>query len=131
MAVCHALSHVVSFLVRSLRRSHKRFKHSSSDQNPGYLLYIGNYTSQLHRDYDNPIRIPMDKSVQRNVIPPGLFHVAHLEVCFIGIVSGRTCCGWQLRMVYTIPVHHNPTGYTMQNWKRQKLMDLARKPVVD
>ena len=34
MAVCHALSHVVSFLVRSPRRSHERFKHSINQ--PGF-----------------------------------------------------------------------------------------------
>ena len=39
----------------------------------------------------------------------------------------EVCIEGNVGMVYTIPVHHNPTGYTMQNWKRQKLMDLARK----
>ena len=55
VAVCHALSRVVSFLVRSPRRSHERFKSSSSDQNPGCLLYIGDYTTQLHRDFNRPL----------------------------------------------------------------------------
>ena len=51
VAVCHAFSHVVSFLVRSPRRSHERFKHSSSDENPGYLLYIRDNTTLLYRGY--------------------------------------------------------------------------------
>ena len=28
--------------------------HLSSDQNPGYLLYEGDYTTQLYRDYNKP-----------------------------------------------------------------------------
>eukprot|EP00435_Cladocopium_sp_Y103_P030986 s2639_g7.t2 len=37
------------------------------------------------------------------------------------------CMEGNVRMVYTIPVHHNPTGYTMGNAKRQRLIELARK----
>lgn len=37
------------------------------------------------------------------------------------------CMEGNVRMVYTIPVHHNPTGYTMGNEKRQRLVELARK----
>eukprot|EP00438_Fugacium_kawagutii_P014978 Skav220237 [mRNA] locus=scaffold4245:92187:92912:- [translate_table: standard] len=37
------------------------------------------------------------------------------------------CVAGNVRMVYTIPVHHNPTGYTMGNPKRQRLVELARK----
>ena len=31
------------------------FFHMSSDQNPGYLLYIRDYTSQVYRDYIKPL----------------------------------------------------------------------------
>ncbi|CAK9115326.1 Aromatic-amino-acid aminotransferase 1 (ARAT-I) (AROAT) [Durusdinium trenchii] len=37
------------------------------------------------------------------------------------------CISDKVRIVYTIPVHHNPTGYTMANNKRMKLLELARK----
>jgi len=33
----------------------------------------------------------------------------------------------KIKMVYTVPVHHNPTGYTMSNAKREKLVALARE----
>lgn len=35
--------------------------------------------------------------------------------------------GGKIKLVYTVPVHHNPTGITMSNAKREKLMALARK----
>ncbi|CAJ1423533.1 unnamed protein product [Effrenium voratum] len=33
----------------------------------------------------------------------------------------------KVKFVYTVPVHHNPTGYTTSNEKRVKLMQLAKK----
>jgi len=33
----------------------------------------------------------------------------------------------KIKMVYTVPVHHNPTGCTMSDAKRQRLVALARK----
>lgn len=33
----------------------------------------------------------------------------------------------KVSLVYTVPVHHNPTGYTMSNAKRAKLVELAKK----
>lgn len=33
----------------------------------------------------------------------------------------------KIKMVYTVPVHHNPTGYTMSDAKRTRLVALARK----
>jgi DNA-binding transcriptional MocR family regulator len=33
----------------------------------------------------------------------------------------------KIKMVYTVPVHHNPTGYTMSDAKRKRLVALARK----
>lgn len=33
----------------------------------------------------------------------------------------------RIKMVYTVPVHHNPTGITMSEEKRQRLVALARK----
>jgi DNA-binding transcriptional MocR family regulator len=33
----------------------------------------------------------------------------------------------KIRIVYTIPVHHNPTGYTMSEEKRKRLVALAQK----
>lgn len=32
-----------------------------------------------------------------------------------------------MKLVYTVPVHHNPTGITMSNEKREKLVALAQK----
>ena len=34
---------------------------------------------------------------------------------------------WELKVPCVRPVHHNPTGYTMSNEKRVKLMQLAKK----
>mmetsp|Transcript_28267 Transcript_28267/g.67225 ORF Transcript_28267/g.67225 Transcript_28267/m.67225 type:complete len:370 (+) Transcript_28267:49-1158(+) len=41
----------------------------------------------------------------------------------------RVCSesGGKVKFVYTVPVHHNPTGYTTSNEKRVKLMELAKK----
>jgi len=36
-------------------------------------------------------------------------------------------CGGKVKMVYTVPVHHNPTGITMSNAKRVRLLALAKK----
>jgi len=33
----------------------------------------------------------------------------------------------KIKMVYTVPVHHNPAGTIMSNAKRQKLVDLAKE----
>jgi len=33
----------------------------------------------------------------------------------------------KIKMVYTVPVHHNPTGATMSNAKRTKLMAMAKE----
>merc|ERR1719446_1796920 len=33
----------------------------------------------------------------------------------------------KIKMVYTVPINHNPSGYTMSNEKRQKLVDLAKQ----
>lgn len=33
----------------------------------------------------------------------------------------------KVKMVYTVPVHHNPSGITMSSAKRQKLVDLAKE----
>jgi DNA-binding transcriptional MocR family regulator len=33
----------------------------------------------------------------------------------------------KIKMVYTVPVHHNPTGYTMSTAKREKLVALAKE----
>merc|ERR550532_1081310 len=33
----------------------------------------------------------------------------------------------KIKIVYTVPVHHNPTGITMSNAKREKLVALAQK----
>lgn len=33
----------------------------------------------------------------------------------------------KVKLVYTVPVHHNPTGITMSNEKREKLVALAQK----
>merc|ERR1719401_1732324 len=33
----------------------------------------------------------------------------------------------KIKLVYTVPVHHNPTGVTMSEAKRERLVDLARK----
>jgi len=33
----------------------------------------------------------------------------------------------RIKMVYTVPVHHNPTGVTMSDAKRKRLVALARK----
>jgi DNA-binding transcriptional MocR family regulator len=33
----------------------------------------------------------------------------------------------KVKLVYTIPIHHNPTGITMSNAKRQRLVQLAKK----
>lgn len=33
----------------------------------------------------------------------------------------------KIKVVYTVPVHHNPTGITMSNEKREKLAALAKK----
>jgi len=33
----------------------------------------------------------------------------------------------KIKMVYTVAVHHNPTGYTMSNAKREKLVALAKE----
>lgn len=35
--------------------------------------------------------------------------------------------GGKIKLVYTVPVHHNPTGITMCNAKRERLVALARK----
>eukprot|EP00442_Polarella_glacialis_P048307 CAMPEP_0115101538 /NCGR_PEP_ID=MMETSP0227-20121206/33301_1 /TAXON_ID=89957 /ORGANISM="Polarella glacialis, Strain CCMP 1383" /LENGTH=363 /DNA_ID=CAMNT_0002497327 /DNA_START=65 /DNA_END=1156 /DNA_ORIENTATION=- len=35
--------------------------------------------------------------------------------------------GSKIKFVYTVPVHHNPTGYTMSNEKRVKLVKLAQQ----
>ena len=35
--------------------------------------------------------------------------------------------GDKIKLVYTVPVHHNPTGVTMSNEKREMLVALARK----
>jgi len=35
--------------------------------------------------------------------------------------------GGKVKLVYTVPVHHNPTGITMSNAKRTRLMVLAKK----
>ena len=40
--------------------------HMSSDQSPGYLLYIKDYSTELYRDYKKLINI-RNQSVQRNV----------------------------------------------------------------
>ena len=29
--------------------------HLSNEKNPGYLLYKGDYTTQLYRDYNKPL----------------------------------------------------------------------------
>lgn len=36
-------------------------------------------------------------------------------------------CAGKVKIVYTVPINHNPTGVTMCNAKREKLMALARK----
>jgi len=33
----------------------------------------------------------------------------------------------KIKMVYTVPVHHNPTGITMSNAKREKLVAMAKE----
>merc|ERR1719188_1281343 len=33
----------------------------------------------------------------------------------------------KIKLVYTVPVHHNPVGVTMSNAKREKLVSLARQ----
>lgn len=33
----------------------------------------------------------------------------------------------KVKFVYTVPIHHNPTGYSMSNEKRVRLMQLAKK----
>jgi DNA-binding transcriptional MocR family regulator len=33
----------------------------------------------------------------------------------------------KIKMVYTVPVHHNPAGYTMSNAKRERLVSLAKE----
>jgi len=33
----------------------------------------------------------------------------------------------KVKLVYTVPVHHNPTGVTMSNDKRKKLVELAKE----
>ena len=38
-------------------------KHVSSDQNSGYLLYIGDYTTQLYRDLQSHQKDNMNKSL--------------------------------------------------------------------
>jgi DNA-binding transcriptional MocR family regulator len=40
----------------------------------------------------------------------------------------KTCKeqGGKVKLVYTVPVHHNPTGVTMSNEKRKKLVELAK-----
>merc|ERR550525_747102 len=35
--------------------------------------------------------------------------------------------GGKIKLVYTVPVHHNPTGITMSNPKRKQLVALAHK----
>lgn len=35
--------------------------------------------------------------------------------------------GGKVKIVYTVPVHHNPTGITMSNAKRERLVGLAKK----
>merc|ERR1719146_563890 len=35
--------------------------------------------------------------------------------------------GGKVKIVYTVPVHHNPTGITMSNAKRVRLLELAKK----
>lgn len=35
--------------------------------------------------------------------------------------------GERIKLLYTIPVHHNPTGITMSNAKRERLVALARQ----
>mmetsp|Transcript_6189 Transcript_6189/g.10809 ORF Transcript_6189/g.10809 Transcript_6189/m.10809 type:complete len:362 (+) Transcript_6189:106-1191(+) len=35
--------------------------------------------------------------------------------------------GGKVKLVYTVPVHHNPTGITMSNAKRERLLTLAAK----
>ena len=38
--------------------------HLSNEKNPGWLDYIGDYTTQLYRDYNKPIiRIPINQPV--------------------------------------------------------------------
>ncbi len=40
---------------RNFTESRQRCYHVSSDQNPDYLLYIGDYATQWFRDYDKPL----------------------------------------------------------------------------
>merc|ERR1712025_685173 len=35
--------------------------------------------------------------------------------------------GGKVKLVYTVCVHHNPTGITMSNAKRTKLLELAKQ----
>lgn len=35
--------------------------------------------------------------------------------------------GGKIKIVYTVPVHHNPTGVTMSNPKRERLLKLAKQ----
>jgi len=48
----------------------------------------------------------------------------------IDLVALENACiekGGQIKLVYTVAVHHNPTGVTMSNEKREKLLSLAEK----
>ena len=51
----------------------------SNDQNAGYLLYIGDYTTQVYGDYHRPF----SRSLLTNQLEchAGLFHVGHMARC--------------------------------------------------
>ena len=62
--------------VRTDRVGRTKVQKVSSKQNPGYLLYIGDYTktTQLHRDYNKPIaRIPFNQPGFHGMSRTGLY----------------------------------------------------------
>lgn len=53
-----------------------------------------------------------------------------IEADGIDLAALETVCKekeGKVKLVYTVPVHHNPTGITMSNEKRDKLLALAEK----
>ena len=55
----------LAVVVSNMCCSQMTIPHLSSEKNPGYLLYIGDYTTQLYGDYfiNHEIRIPTNQPV--------------------------------------------------------------------
>ena len=60
-----------------------RPNHLSSDQNPAWLFYIRDYTTQLYRDYNKPLnqdpRIPINQPGFNGISFTGFVAVAHFD----------------------------------------------------